>query len=198
LFSASKSLSRRRLLTFLTLLWMLLIFYMSSAVEDKSRAQSGIICEYLCETFVDEYEQMEPEQQLHMQESFSFPVRKGAHLTEYTILGILLTLTSASYMTAKSGITSCMEGSPPGNTTESSKRRDVRPDNAKYSRLAKTPAHPTLILGFLYAVSDEIHQYFVPGRAMQARDVLIDTAGVLLGFCIVHGLNRIRNRVQTD
>ena len=36
----------------------------------------------------------------------------------------------------------------------------------------------------LYAVSDEIHQSFVPGRAMQARDVLIDSAGALLGVVI--------------
>ena len=47
-----------------------------------------------------------------------------------------------------------------------------------------------LLIGFLYAVSDEIHQHFVPGRAMQARDVLIDTAGVLLGIWIARGIIR--------
>ena len=87
---------RAILLTLLTILWMLLIFHMSSAVEDESRAQSGVICEFLCEMFVEDYEEMPPAQQLQMQERFSFPVRKGAHLTEYTILGILLTLTAAS------------------------------------------------------------------------------------------------------
>ena len=36
----------------------------------------------------------------------------------------------------------------------------------------------------LYAVTDEIHQLFVPGRAGAVTDVLIDAAGVLCG-CIV-------------
>ena len=41
------------------------------------------------------------------------------------------------------------------------------------------------IFNFLYAASDEIHQYFVPGRACQIRDVCIDTAGVLTGVLFV-------------
>lgn len=39
-----------------------------------------------------------------------------------------------------------------------------------------------LSLGILYACTDELHQYFVPGRACQIRDVCIDTAGVLTGL----------------
>ncbi len=38
-----------------------------------------------------------------------------------------------------------------------------------------------LALGIVYAAADEIHQAFVPGRACQLRDVLIDASGVLLG-----------------
>lgn len=45
------------------------------------------------------------------------------------------------------------------------------------------------ILSFLicviYAISDEIHQLFVPGRAGQVRDVLIDSAGSFLGIILV-------------
>lgn len=36
----------------------------------------------------------------------------------------------------------------------------------------------------LYAVSDEIHQLFVPGRSCEARDVFIDFCGALLGFLL--------------
>lgn len=36
-------------------------------------------------------------------------------------------------------------------------------------------------IGALYAVSDELHQKFVPGRSCQATDVLIDSCGVLIG-----------------
>ena len=37
--------------------------------------------------------------------------------------------------------------------------------------------------GVLYSVSDEIHQKFVPGRSCELRDVMIDSAGAILG-CI--------------
>lgn len=37
-----------------------------------------------------------------------------------------------------------------------------------------------------YAVSDEIHQYFVEGRSCQLDDVLLDSAGGLLAVIILH------------
>ncbi|MCX7711733.1 MAG: VanZ family protein [Clostridia bacterium] len=42
------------------------------------------------------------------------------------------------------------------------------------------------IFAVLYAISDEIHQYFVPGRAMRATDVLIDSAGILLATLLLY------------
>lgn len=36
----------------------------------------------------------------------------------------------------------------------------------------------------LYAISDEIHQYFVPGRACMFTDMLIDTCGGITGMAI--------------
>ena len=36
----------------------------------------------------------------------------------------------------------------------------------------------------IYATSDEIHQYFVPGRSMQFTDVLIDSAGSAFGIIL--------------
>ena len=41
------------------------------------------------------------------------------------------------------------------------------------------------IISVCYAISDEIHQYFVPGRSCELRDVLIDTFGVIIGMLIV-------------
>lgn len=40
---------------------------------------------------------------------------------------------------------------------------------------------PAVLIGALYAVSDEIHQTFVPGRAGMVRDVILDTCGVVTG-----------------
>ena len=43
----------------------------------------------------------------------------------------------------------------------------------------------------IYAILDEIHQLFVPGRAGQVRDVLIDSAGSLLGIIIVMAFEKL-------
>lgn len=43
----------------------------------------------------------------------------------------------------------------------------------------------------LYAVSDEIHQLFIPGRSGELRDVIIDSAGGLVGII---GFYSIRGR----
>ena len=43
----------------------------------------------------------------------------------------------------------------------------------------------------IYAISDEIHQLFVPGRAGQIRDVLIDSAGSLLGIILVMAFEKL-------
>jgi VanZ family protein len=36
--------------------------------------------------------------------------------------------------------------------------------------------------GFLFAVSDEIHQIFVPGRNFEAIDLLVDLIGLTMGL----------------
>ena len=40
----------------------------------------------------------------------------------------------------------------------------------------------TFALCLLYALSDEVHQYFVPHRTFQIHDLLVDSAGILLGL----------------
>lgn len=144
----------RWFLTCLTLLWMLFIFMMSSAGKDESNTQSGAVCEIICEVFVEGYEEMPEEDRIRLQEKISFPVRKGAHLSEYAVLGALMTVTAAFW------------------------RREE-------TNTRTTQVLPVLGAGFLYAVSDEMHQAFVPGRSGEPRDVLIDTFGVLIGICIV-------------
>lgn len=36
----------------------------------------------------------------------------------------------------------------------------------------------------LYSISDEIHQYFVPGRACRIFDVFVDSCGILTGILV--------------
>jgi len=40
-------------------------------------------------------------------------------------------------------------------------------------------------VGVTYAISDEVHQYFIPGRSARVLDVCIDSAGVLTGIFIL-------------
>lgn len=54
----------------------------------------------------------------------------------------------------------------------------------------------SILLGAIYAVSDEIHQLFVPGRAGMITDVLIDTAGVMLGTVLIYSLTSRREKKQ--
>ena len=45
----------------------------------------------------------------------------------------------------------------------------------------------SFLLGIGYAVTDELHQAYSPGRTSDPMDVLIDAAGVLFGILIYHG-----------
>ena len=47
-------------------------------------------------------------------------------------------------------------------------------------RATKAPA-AAVVIGVLYAVSDEVHQHFVRGRHAAWYDVVIDTVGVTIG-----------------
>ncbi|MDX5475278.1 MAG: VanZ family protein [Bacillaceae bacterium] len=44
------------------------------------------------------------------------------------------------------------------------------------------------IICVLYAISDEVHQLFVPGRSGEVRDVIIDSAGAGVGIFMYHVL----------
>lgn len=48
-----------------------------------------------------------------------------------------------------------------------------------------------VVVSFAYAVSDELHQYFVPGRRPLVMDVIIDTAGASVGIVLYSTLNAL-------
>lgn len=51
-----------------------------------------------------------------------------------------------------------------------------------------------LIICILYAISDEIHQLFIPGRSGQVMDVVIDGMGSLVGIT----LHQMSNKIKTN
>jgi len=48
-----------------------------------------------------------------------------------------------------------------------------------------------VLLGVLYGISDEIHQYYVPGRIMSFWDTVADGLGICLGVYLYHNRSRI-------
>lgn len=50
--------------------------------------------------------------------------------------------------------------------------------------------------GTLWGIIDEIHQFFVPGRSMQLRDMLLDSSGVLLAALVLLALVRAYERMK--
>lgn len=81
-------------------------------------------------------------------------IRKYAHLFEFCMLGVGCTLLSGEL------------------------RQDIR-------RALFNSHFGSFIAAWLfcifYACTDELHQYFVPGRAAQLGDVMLDSCGALIG-----------------
>lgn len=96
-----------------------------------------------------------------------FIVRKGAHFAEYTILGGFLVPAVTEWMAVD---------------------KTPVPDSVRSIRII------SWLVGTLYAVTDEIHQYFVPGRSCELRDIGIDSCGVLAGVLVVSLLMRSKER----
>jgi VanZ family protein len=60
----------------------------------------------------------------------------------------------------------------------------------RYSVLRANLFSFTFLLGMLYAISDEFHQYFVPGRSTQISDAVADCVGITIGYLIFKYLGR--------
>ncbi|MGB4657766.1 MAG: VanZ family protein [Mobilitalea sp.] len=70
---------------------------------------------------------------------------------------------------------------------------------AVWGRKRKELIGLSILLSTIYAVTDEFHQIFVPGRAGRVSDVLIDASGAIVGtliFCILALLIQRRNAAK--
>jgi len=67
----------------------------------------------------------------------------------------------------------------------------------EYSIFGKWRFILSVLICFLYACSDEIHQIYVPGRSGEIRDIIIDTCGAITGFLILLCLTAFKNRIKS-
>ncbi len=126
---------KKKILIFLLIIWMITVFFFSMEQAERSSNTSGKVIK----TVLKVTNQPQTKENV---EKLQFPVRKLAHLTLYTIGGIIAILLLNEY--------------------------DI-------SIRKKILISELIIL--LYAISDEIHQYFIPGRGAKITDVLIDSVG---------------------
>lgn len=54
----------------------------------------------------------------------------------------------------------------------------------------------TIGIGILYAISDEFHQSFSPGRSPKITDVYIDTLGVIVGALLVILIRMVYKKIK--
>ncbi|RHM59956.1 VanZ family protein [Coprobacillus sp. AF33-1AC] len=54
----------------------------------------------------------------------------------------------------------------------------------------------SFFITFLYACSDEFHQLFIPGRAGQLRDVLIDCTGAFIMALVIYCYKKRKHKLS--
>ncbi len=81
----------------ITLSWMIVIFSFSAQPADDSGKTSQGVGAFLAELFVPGYEDWSTQRQEAFVEKIDHPVRKAGHLTEYAVLGTLVTGTVLSF-----------------------------------------------------------------------------------------------------
>jgi VanZ family protein len=135
------------------ILWMVMIFGFSS--DSHSFQHSSRILEPLLRWLL-------PNLSPDTRDAIVLVARKGAHLSVYAVLALLVWRAWRKPM-----------------------RRDPRPWSWRDAGVA-------LLVAALYAASDEFHQTFVPTRDGCVRDVLIDTCGAAAGLFLLWLLGRWR------
>ena len=151
------SILRNKKFTVIVIAIMAFIFFQSALPADLSSQESGRVVDLIIRLFqgilpID-------------RQTMVFIVRKGAHFTEYTILGGVLVPAVKEWMAV-----------------------DTTPVPVVRERIT------AWLAGTLYAVTDEIHQFYVPGRSCELRDIGIDSCGVLAGVLVVSLLMRSKER----
>ena len=148
----------------LALVWMCVIFAFSAQTKEESGAVSeGLSYRMVNGTGRLLHLNIDEEKIREIASAIDFYVRKGAHMTEYAILVILLCVWLGRWQMPRTRL-ACMAG----------------------------------VFTSLYACSDEFHQLFVEGRAGRVSDVLIDSAGAVLGLALFLFIGTCTNKMGED
>lgn len=155
----------RAIILFFLICTLLMIFSFSNQNGTQSKGVSTKVTEKILQ-FSKYYQNADQKNQQQILNRTNAIIRKVAHFSIYTILGLLVM-----------GIMF--------KTKIPYKRR----------------IYITIIIGILYAILDEFHQSFSPGRTPKITDVYIDTLGIILGILLMSVFEKIyyiyvTNRLQ--
>lgn len=144
------------LLTFLPVLAIsVMIFCFSSQTSTESSGISAVITEFVLESFYPKYDFLNNTDKFLVFNNVCHIIRKLAHFTEFFLLGFFLNLHI--------------------KTIHNYKCADL--NRKLYIKIAAI----SIVIGVLYAITDEMHQMMVSGRVASGFDVLIDSLGVFCG-----------------
>lgn len=141
-----------------SLVMMYVIFGFSTETGTESSGLSMRVGRAVVSTVDDFFNIDMSEEDISLKaENMQLIIRKGAHMTEYFVLClmVLIAVTKSIKVYGKSRY--LLAGS----------------------------------IVFIYACTDELHQYFVPGRDGRFSDVLIDSAGALIAILIAALISHI-------
>ena len=139
----------RTIFILLLLCTFFIIFGFSSQDGETSGGISRNITNKILQ-LSNQYKNMEQEEKEQIADRTEKIIRKIAHFSIYTLVGLLLMGLLSTYKIKENW------------------------------RMILS-----IVLGMIYAVSDEIHQSFTPGRSPKITDIYIDTLGVILGVLLV-------------
>ena len=150
----------RAILIILLLATFVRIFCFSNQNGTKSSGISRKVTEIVTSNIKKVQNMPQKEKEIFLEHTEKI-IRKLAHFSIYTVVGLLMMSLMNTYK------------------LKQSKRIWI-----------------SLIVGVLYASSDEIHQYFVPGRSCEFGDVCIDLCGAMRGILSVYVVYLINRKVK--
>lgn len=149
---------KRNIVILCVIVFVGFIFWNSSKPAEDSDGYSLKIAGMILKTFVSGYDKMLPIQQEEMLTNVNNLVRSAAHITEFAVFGVLVTV-----LLHKLG-----------------QNRD--------SVITRHKIITALAVCFLCALSDEIFQIFIDGRTFQLTDIACDVFGAYAGILCTSGI----------
>lgn len=141
---------KKNIIRVILLILLVGTFFIIFGFSSQDGEESSGISRKITEIITDKILRLSDDNKIQIVDRMESVIRKIAHFSIYTIVGVLLMGFVSTY---------------------------------KIDEMKRI--YISIVIGIIYATSDEIHQSFIPGRSSQLTDVMIDTMGVALGICLI-------------